>query len=152
MKRRDFVKTGICLGCIGAMGFGVNYFCKKFMLEQKMLSDVELSKLIKNFQYKTENELPTQIKLDICNMCQLNCAACWMRKDEELVNKEAGGFGYVPFETFKDFIDKHPFIKQIELSHNGEIFLNPDLEDIIRYSYKKLNISEHWPQICRNES
>lgn len=129
MKRRDFVKTGICFGCAGALGAGITSTCNNLFGPQHISE--------KTFIYKSEKDLPTKIRLDVCNLCQLNCVKCWIRRDEELIKKEAGGFGYVPFKTFKDFIDRHPFIKDIEISFNGEIFLNPELEDIIKYAYEK---------------
>lgn len=89
------------------------------------------------FLITDEEDLPTQIRIDMCNICQLNCAACWMRKNEKIIKEHYGGFGYVKFETFKDFIDKHPFIKEIEMADSGEVFLNPDLEKIIEYASDK---------------
>jgi len=40
------------------------------------------------------------------------------------------------FNKFKNVIDNSPQIKFIETSHQGEIFLNPDLLKIIKYSYE----------------
>lgn len=136
MKRRDFVKTSLCLGCAGALSAGT------LLYNKDKLSDIETFLTERKFLYKSEKDLPRRIRLDICNLCQLNCAACWIRRDEELIKKYGGGFGYVTFEQFKDFVDKHPFINNMELSHNGEIFLNPDLEKIIKYAYEK-NIILH---------
>jgi len=45
------------------------------------------------------------------------------------------GWGYLKFKDFKRFVDNYPRIKHIEISNSGEIFLNPDLVDIIKYSY-----------------
>ena len=47
------------------------------------------------------------------------------------------GSGYLKFNDFKNFIKKNPYITDIELSFSGEIFLNPDLYDIIKYCYKE---------------
>lgn len=131
MKRRDFVKLSLCLGCAGAVGIPV---CKRAglldLLKSQNKSDI-------NYIYKSENDLPKNIRLDVCNMCQLHCAACWIRKDEEKIKKEAGGLGYLSSDKFKDFVDKHPFIEEIEMSNNGEIFLNPELENILKYAYEK---------------
>ena len=86
--------------------------------------------------YLEDDQLPKHVRLDICTLCQLNCVECFMRKDEENIRKQ-GGFGYVDFETFKNFIDKHPFIEKINVSNHGEIFLNPDLDKILEYAYQK---------------
>ena len=53
-------------------------------------------------------------------------------------NKDnAVGFGFLKYDDFVSFVDKNPYIKQIELSNSGEIFLNPDLLKIIKYAYEK---------------
>ena len=38
------------------------------------------------------------------------------------------------------FLDSDDFIKEIEISNSGEVFLNPDIDLILEYAYKK-NIS-----------
>ncbi len=75
---------------------------------------------------------PKSVRLEACTICQLNCECCYMRKSNHTL-----GIGYLTFENFKKFIDENNFIKSIELSNSGEIFLNPDLLKIIKYSYEK---------------
>lgn len=87
------------------------------------------------FEYTPQNP-PKKVRLDLCNMCQLNCVECYMRKQHDEI-KEKVGFGYVSFENFKKFVDENPFLEEIETSNDGEIFLNPDLDKIIEYAYKK---------------
>ena len=41
------------------------------------------------------------------------------------------------FWQFQKISQKNPYIESIELSLSGEIFLNPELEEIIKYAYKK---------------
>ena len=82
-----------------------------------------------------EDELllrPTSVRLDLCTLCQLNCADCYMRVD----NYGTTGKGYVTFDVFRDFVQKNNFIKSIEISNSGEVFLNPDLYKILEYSYE----------------
>lgn len=79
---------------------------------------------------------PKKITLDLCNKCQLNCLKCWIRRDEKLIREQHGGFGYVDYETFKNFVDKNNFIEEIEISNNGEALLNPDFNKIIKYAYE----------------
>lgn len=77
--------------------------------------------------------LPEEVSLEACTSCQLNCRACYMRRS----NWGGVGNGYLKYEDFKNFIDLNPQIKSIELSNNGEIFLNPELKKIIEYAYLK---------------
>lgn len=140
MKRRDFVKSGLCLGCAGAL-----YTCSllKNNNDNKIINDnivtetKNIPDYLKKFMYENEQDLPKHITFDLCNMCQLNCVKCWMRENEEQIKKENGGFGYVKFKTFKDFVDKNQFIKGIDIAANGEVLLNPDLKKILKYAYKK---------------
>ena len=47
------------------------------------------------------------------------------------------GYGYLKFQDYKNFVDDNPQIKSISISNSGEIFLNPDLVEILKYSYEK---------------
>lgn len=84
--------------------------------------------------YRKINKLPNKVCIEACSLCQLNCCDCYMRKDDKNC---IIGSGYLKFKDFKKFIDKHPYIKSIELSLSGEIFLNPELLEIIKYAYVK---------------
>lgn len=65
-----------------------------------------------------------------------------MRKNSD--NKPVIGEGYLKFNDFKKFIEKNPYIKQIELSLSGEIFLNPELINIIQFAHKKrISLTAH---------
>lgn len=77
--------------------------------------------------------LPGAVSLEACTSCQLNCKSCYMRKN----NWGGVGNGYLKYEDFKRLIDLNPQIKTIELSNNGEIFLNPDLKKIVEYAWLK---------------
>jgi hypothetical protein len=79
----------------------------------------------------------TSIRIDASNICQLRCPLCWQSRVENTTFKRA----YLKFDDFKKFIDNHPTFKNIELSDNGEIFLNPELKSIIKYAYeRKINL------------
>ena len=54
-----------------------------------------------------------------------------------LNNSGAIGKGYLTAKNFEKFLDLNPQIKKIELSNNGEIFLNPELIDIMRIAYER---------------
>ncbi len=76
---------------------------------------------------------PRSARLDICTVCQLDCAGCYMRRD----SRQTIGSGMVRFEQFRQFVDENPFLKSIEISNSGEPFLNPDLVQMIRYAREK---------------
>lgn len=76
-----------------------------------------------------------KVRLEACSMCQLKCPCCSTAKGK---NKNgAVGWGYLKFSDFKTFIDRNPRIQEIELSNYGEIFLNPEIDMIIEYAFKK---------------
>ena len=80
-------------------------------------------------------DIPTKIRFEACNMCQLKCRSCetpGRKKDPGIV-----GWGYLKFKDFRELLEKNPSIKEVNLSWLGEIFLNPDFGKIIRYSFKK---------------
>jgi MoaA/NifB/PqqE/SkfB family radical SAM enzyme len=52
------------------------------------------------------------------------------------------GKGYLKFADFRNFIQHNKFVKNVELSNSGEIFLNPDLIHIIKYAFEN-NIKLH---------
>ncbi len=70
---------------------------------------------------------PKMVRLETCTLCQLDCTYCYMRTG----NYGTIGKGYLKFKEFERFINKNPQINKIEISNNGEVFLNPDLEKIL---------------------
>lgn len=74
---------------------------------------------------------PKSVRLEASTICQLKCKSCYMRKYENTV-----GIGYLKYEDFVNFVKKNKYIKQIELSNSGEIFLNPDLLKIMQFAYE----------------
>ncbi len=77
---------------------------------------------------------PFSIRLDASTACQLRCPSCptALGKIQKTV-----GTGLLKFQTFKEIVDRNPFVCDIELSNWGEIFLNPDLSRIAEYAYQK---------------
>jgi SAM-dependent methyltransferase/molybdenum cofactor biosynthesis enzyme MoaA len=94
----------------------IERFCEKFSLMKKK---------------PIIAKLPNFVRIDASTLCQLNCTACYMR----VSNSGTVGKGNLKFSDFKNFIDTHPYIKRVELSNNGEIFLNPDLIKILAYAF-----------------
>jgi len=66
--------------------------------------------------------------------CQLKCPSCPTASGE--TGKRIGS-GYLKFKNFKEFVDRNKWVSEIELSNWGEIFLNPELLQIIKYAYQK---------------
>lgn len=75
--------------------------------------------------------MPRKLKIDASTFCQLNCSSCYMRLNFE----GCVGKGYLTYENFRNLLSDNPFIREVELSNSGEIFLNPDLVKIFEYSY-----------------
>ena len=73
-----------------------------------------------------------EVCIDASTMCQLDCVQCYMRKS----NYGNVGCGYLTFANFKKFIESNPYVKSIELANSGEVFLNPELAEIIEYAYE----------------
>lgn len=92
------------------------------------LSISERSKMLANSEI-----MPEKLRIDASTFCQLNCKSCYMR----LHDSGTMGKGYLSFENYKNLLDEAPYIKEVELSNSGEIFLNPDLIKIMEYSYNK---------------
>jgi len=47
------------------------------------------------------------------------------------------GSGFLTFEDFKRLVDKNPFVREIELSNWGEVTINPQLPQILRYAHQR---------------
>ncbi len=73
------------------------------------------------------------IRIETSTLCQLNCPCCIQASGDLGIF----GKGYLTFDNFKEFVDTYPNFSNIEISNNGEIFLNPDIDRIIEYAFKK---------------
>ncbi|NIR32327.1 MAG: radical SAM protein [Gammaproteobacteria bacterium] len=74
------------------------------------------------------------LRVDGATVCQLRCPSCPTAKGKM---REFVGDGYLRFVDFKHLIDRNPWVRSVELSNWGELFLNPDLLHILRYAYEK---------------
>jgi MoaA/NifB/PqqE/SkfB family radical SAM enzyme len=77
---------------------------------------------------------PHSVALDLSTACQLKCPSCPTATGA--IAKSIGA-GFVTLADFKRFLHEHPWVSDIELSNWGEVFLNPDLEQILRYAYRR---------------
>lgn len=71
---------------------------------------------------------PRTIWVDACTYCQLTCPECPTRK---VIDDTVIGRGYLEAANFAYLLERNPWIAEVELSNYGEIFLNPELLDII---------------------
>jgi MoaA/NifB/PqqE/SkfB family radical SAM enzyme len=76
----------------------------------------------------------TNLSIDASTVCQLKCPECSNTKG--IIKNGIIGSGYLTFSDFKSLIQGNPEIKKIELSNWGEIFLNPELKSILKYSFQ----------------
>jgi hypothetical protein len=74
------------------------------------------------------------IRLEAATICQLACPLCPTPTGEI---KAAIGAGFLRLDAFRRIVDENPAVARIELSNWGEIFLNPDIEAITEYAYRR---------------
>lgn len=72
------------------------------------------------------------IRLEASTRCQLKCPSCPTAQGK---TKEHLGSGVLTLKHFQQIIDQNPVLMHVELSNWGEIFLNPELPDILRMAY-----------------
>lgn len=130
MNRREFLKQLLLVGGCAGLACG-GKFLWDYNSESTLPNGIKLEKKYLIEKYKDKSELPKLIRIDACTLCQLNCPCCGRN---DIV--KGCGLGYLSFENFKKIVDDNNFA-QIELSNKGEIFLNPELLDIIKYAYDK---------------
>jgi len=77
----------------------------------------------------------THISIDASTKCQLSCPVCSTSKG--FIKKSIIGEGFLSLRDFQSIIGKYDQIRKIELSNWGEIFLNPEINEIIKCAYEK---------------
>lgn len=77
---------------------------------------------------------PRAIRLEASSFCQLRCPSCPTTTG---AIHPAVGSGFLEAADFRRLLDRNPWVRQIELSNFGEIFLNPELLDIIREAWSR---------------
>ena len=75
------------------------------------------------------------VSIDASTICQLRCPECSNTKG--IIKNGIIGSGYLRFSDYKKFIKENPEIESVELSNWGEIFLNPELKSILKFSFEK---------------
>ena len=77
---------------------------------------------------------PKYVRLETSIRCQLSCPTC---ERAEGKTKAVLGNGVLSLTNFRQFIDSNPYIRKIEISSWGEVFLNPELLEIMEYAHEK---------------
>jgi MoaA/NifB/PqqE/SkfB family radical SAM enzyme len=74
------------------------------------------------------------MRLEVSSFCQLRCPSC---PTTDRSSHPAIGSGIFKFEDFRNLVDLNPSLERIEISNYGEIFLNPNLPQILEYAHEK---------------
>lgn len=77
---------------------------------------------------------PRKIRIDASTACQLRCRCCPTSRGD--VGQHLGT-GFLTLQNFKRIVDGNRFVSAVELANWGEIFLNPELLQIIRYAHAR---------------
>ncbi len=99
-----------------------------------------LKQIISSLRFRSEAKQAERdgvafIRVDASSACQLKCPLCPTSRGE---NREGVvGWGYLRFESLRKLLDENPAIKKVELSNWGEIFLNPQIKDILRLGHER---------------
>lgn len=77
---------------------------------------------------------PDTIRLETSSICQLRCPSCPNTSGKTL---PVVGRGFLKLNNFQKILNDNPWVIRVELANLGEIFLNPDLLEIIKHAYKR---------------
>lgn len=76
---------------------------------------------------------PSRVRLEASSFCQLRCPSCPTTSRD--IHPHVGS-GFLRLDDFRKFLADNPQVRDIELSNFGEIFLNPDLVEIIEHAFE----------------
>jgi MoaA/NifB/PqqE/SkfB family radical SAM enzyme len=76
-----------------------------------------------------------QIRLEASSFCNLRCPLCGITNG--YTHQGAIGGGFLRLEDFRKLLDDNPGLELIELSHSGEIFLNPALLSMLELAHQR---------------
>jgi MoaA/NifB/PqqE/SkfB family radical SAM enzyme len=90
------------------------------------------------------------VGMEASSICQLHCPAC--PTGSHRTKRGFIGVGYLRFEDFQRFVNHNSQIRNIDLSGLGELFLNPELGEILRYAYQKRVHLTAWTGVNLNDA
>jgi hypothetical protein len=74
-----------------------------------------------------------RIRLEASSVCQLRCPVCPTGQGK--TRESVCGSGLLRFTDFKRLLDRNTFVREVELSNWGEVFLNRELVAILEYAF-----------------
>lgn len=77
---------------------------------------------------------PRSIQIDASSHCQLACPVCPTANG---LARPVLGAGHLKLADFERLLDRNPEIREVELSNYGEMFLNPQLPDLLACAYAR---------------
>ncbi len=77
---------------------------------------------------------PVSIRLEASSHCQLRCPGC--PTTDKMID-QAVGKGFLKAADFRTFLERNPSVKVIELSNYGEIFINPQILEILKIAHER---------------
>jgi len=72
--------------------------------------------------------------VEACADCQLQCVLCPVHSGTK---RPAIGTGFLKLADLERLLDENPHVTRVELANYGEIFLNPELLDILRCAHER---------------
>jgi MoaA/NifB/PqqE/SkfB family radical SAM enzyme len=80
------------------------------------------------------NTVPRLLRVEASSFCQLRCPSCPTTSGaiDPTIGKR-----FLRFADFRRLIDLNPSVARIELSNYGEIFLNPELVNILQHAHER---------------
>jgi hypothetical protein len=84
--------------------------------------------------YPVSSTKPRPLRLEASSVCQLRCPSC---PRSTSAFKTHIGQGFLKAADFRQILDKNHWVGNVELSNYGEMFLNPELLEIIKYAHER---------------
>jgi len=76
------------------------------------------------------------LRIEVSSKCQLKCPLC-LTGTHYHRKHSAVGWGHLPIDKFRSFLEENPQIETLELSNYGELFLHPHIKKILEITYQK---------------
>jgi MoaA/NifB/PqqE/SkfB family radical SAM enzyme len=77
---------------------------------------------------------PRAVQIDASSHCQLACPVCPTANG---LARPVLGAGHLKLADFERLLDRNPEIREVELSNYGEMFLNPQLPDLLACAFER---------------